>query len=401
MRAMNRLNAKAVSALGAGKYNDGAGLWLVKSDTDSGKWVLRYTIHGRRREMGLGSIHYVSLKEVRQTAERWRAQLRNGNDPIKQREKEKREAARNLHLLKDIALDAFESRKAELKGDGKAGRWFTPLELHVLPRLGNVPVIYIDQTDIRDTLAPIWHDKADTARKAMNRLNICLKHAAALGLDVDLQATMKAKALLGKTRHKPQNIPAMNWREVPAFYASLNDGSATHLALKLLILTGVRSNPLRHIHEDQIDGDVWTVPAEAMKGRKDATSAFRVPLSKEALKVIDEARRISKDGFLFVGVRRGVISDMAMAKYMKRAGLEARPHGFRSSLRDWLAEVMNAPHDVAETILGHVVGGSVERAYRRTDFIDQRRTLMERWAQHVSGNNDSILISKGNKENGK
>lgn len=62
---------------------------------------------------------------------------------------------------------------------------------------------------------------------------------------------------------------------------------------------------------------------------------------------------------------------------------------------------MNAPHDVAETILGHVVGGSVERAYRRTDFIDQRRTLMERWAQHVSGNNDSILISKGNKENGK
>lgn len=401
MRAMNRLNAKAVSALGAGKYNDGAGLWLVKSDTDSGKWVLRYTIHGRRREMGLGSIHYVSLKEVRQTAERWRAQLRNGNDPIKQREKEKREAARNLHLLKDIALDAFESRKAELKGDGKAGRWFTPLELHVLPRLGNVPVIDIDQTDIRDTLAPIWHDKADTARKAMNRLNICLKHAAALGLDVDLQATMKAKALLGKTRHKPQNIPAMNWREVPAFYASLNDGSATHLALKLLILTGVRSNPLRHIREDQIDGDVWTVPAEAMKGRKDATSAFRVPLSKEALKVIDEARRISKDGFLFVGVRRGVISDMAMAKYMKRAGLEARPHGFRSSLRDWLAEVMNAPHDVAETILGHVVGGSVERAYRRTDFIDQRRTLMERWAQHVSGNNDSILISKGNKENGK
>lgn len=132
----------------------------------------------------------------------------NGNDPIKQREKEKREAAGNLHLLKDIARDAFESRKAELKGDGKAGRWVTPLELHVLPRLGNVPVSDIDQTDIRDTLAPIWHDKADTARKAMNRLNICLKHAAALGLHVDLQATMKARALLGKSRHKPQNIPA-------------------------------------------------------------------------------------------------------------------------------------------------------------------------------------------------
>ena len=391
MRAINRLSAKAVSALGAGKYNDGAGLWLVKSDAESGKWVLRYTVHGRRREMGLGTIRSVSLKEVRQTAERWRAELRNGNDPIKQREKEKREAAGNLHLLKDIARDAFESRKAELKGDGKAGRWFTPLELHVLPRLGNVPVSDIDQTDIRDTLAPIWHDKADTARKAMNRLNICLKHAAALGLDVDLQATMKARALLGKSRHKPQNIPAMNWKDVPAFYSSLDDGSATQLALKLLILTGVRSNPLRHIHEDQIEGDVWTIPAEAMKGRKDATSDFRVPLSKEALKVIDEARRISRDGFLFVGARRGVISDMAMAKHMERAGLEARPHGFRSSLRDWLAEATDAPHDVAETILGHVVGGSVERAYRRTDFIDQRRALMERWAQHVTGNNSQVI----------
>ena len=196
----------------------------------------------------------------------------------------------------------------------------------------------------------------------MNRLNICLKHAAALGLDVDLQATMKARALLGKSRHKPQNIPAMNWKDVPAFYSSLDDGSATQLALKLLILTGVRSNPLRHIHEDQIDGDVWTIPAEAMKGRKDETSDFRVPLSKEALKVIDEARRISRDGFLFVGARRGVISDMAITSHMEQAGMEARSHGFRSSLRDWLAEATDAPHDVAETILGHVLESSVERA---------------------------------------
>ncbi|MBH9974473.1 MULTISPECIES: site-specific integrase [Bartonella] len=394
MGLMNRLTSKEVSNLDTGKYNDGAGLWLVKKGFENGKWVLRFTIHGRRREMGLGSIQDVSLKEARQAAEQWRKAVRANQDPIKLRDKQKHDAARNLHVLREIALDAFEARKAELKGDGKAGRWFTPLELHVLPKLGNVPVSDIDQTDIRDTLAPIWHDKADTARKALNRLNICLKHAAALGLDVDLQATMKARALLGKTRHKPRNIPAMNWRDVPAFYASLNDGSATHLALKLLILTGVRSNPLRHIHEDQIDGDVWTIPAEAMKGRKDATNDFRVPLSKEALKVIDEARRISRDGFLFAGVRHGVISDMTMSKLMERAGLEARPHGFRSSLRDWLAEATNAPHDVAETILGHVVGGTVERAYRRTDFIDQRRALMERWAQHVTGMTGAVVAFK-------
>jgi hypothetical protein len=78
-----------------------------------------------------------------------------------------------------------------------------------------VPVTDLDQRDIRDTLAPIWHAKAATAQKALDRLSIVIKHAAALGLDVDLQATAKARALLGKSRHKPKNIPAMDWRDVP------------------------------------------------------------------------------------------------------------------------------------------------------------------------------------------
>src|SRR5690606_2192238 len=127
----------------------------------------------------------------------------------KMRDRQRQEKERKLHLLADVARDAFEARKASLKEDGRAGRWFTPLELHVLPKLGKIPIAEIDQIDIREALAPIWHAKAETARKAMNRLNIVLQHAAALGLDADLQAVSKAKALLGKTRHKPKNIPAM------------------------------------------------------------------------------------------------------------------------------------------------------------------------------------------------
>lgn len=211
-----------------------------------------------------------------------------------------------------------------------------------------------------------------------------MRHAAALGHDVDLQACEKARALLGKQRHIAGNIPAMRWQEVPAFYAGLSSGSITHLALRLLILTGVRSAPLRHIHESQIDGDTWTVPAEAMKGRKDATSAFRVPLSDEALAVITQARRLSRGGFLFPSVKKGVISDMTMSRFMERSELEARPHGFRSSLRDWIAETTVTSHEVAETMLGHTVGGSIERAYRRTDFLDQRRKLLGEWANHIT-----------------
>lgn len=383
---LNKLTAIEVRNAKPGKHSDGGGLWLVKRDGGGGQWVLRVTVHGRRREMGLGSLTTVTLKEAREAAARWTAlakQDKDPKDPIKERERLRREALRNLHLLKDIADDAFESRKAELKGDGVAGRWFSPLRLYVLPKLGNVPVADIDQTDIRDALAPIWQSKADTAKKALNRLGICMTHAAALGLDVDLQATEKAKALLGRQRHKVQNVPSLPWQEVPAFFASLSDGTITHLALRLLILTGVRSAPLRFLRLEQVSGDVWTIPGENMKGRVDATPDFRVPLSTEAQVVIRQALPLARDGFLFPSVRKGVISDATMSRLMERRQLEARPHGFRSSLRDWMAETTETPHEVAETCLGHTVGGSVERAYRRTDYLEQRRVLMERWAQHL------------------
>jgi integrase len=395
MRASNRLSSQFVKTAPVGKHCDGAGLWLVKRDDGGAQWVLRVTVHGRRREMGLGGFPALGLADARKVAERWRNVASAGRDPVKEREAEERAARREDISLAVMTADAFESRKAELKGDGTAGRWLSPLTLHVLPKLGRVPVTDLDQRDIRDTLAPLWHLKADTARKAMNRLSIVMKYAAALGLDVDLQATEKAKALLGKSRHVPKNIPAMAWADVPGFYASLEEPTLTHLALRLLMLTGVRSNPLRNIRLDQIEGDVWTVPAEAMKGRKGATEAFRVPLSCEAQRMIDLARPHARNGFLFSNARQGVISDMTLSRMMERRGLDARPHGFRTSLRTWLAETTDAPHEVAETMLGHLVDGGVVRAYRRTDYLEQRAKLMDRWADHVTGGAGQVVKLAG------
>lgn len=335
--------------------------------------------------MGLGGFPEVPLAKARDAADRWRAVAKAGRDPVKEREREVRQAMRADATLKAVSLEAFEARKAELKGDGKAGRWFSPLEIHVLPKLGGVPVDELDQRDIRDALAPLWHTKGPTAEKVLGRLAIVLRHGAAMGLDVDLQATDKARALLGKSRHQTKNIPAMPWQDVPAFYSSLSEPTPTHLALRLLILTGVRSGPLRHLRLDQIDGDVWTIPGEAMKGRRGATADFRVPLSSEALGVIAAARPFARDGFLFANTRKGVISDMTLSRFMQRRGMEARPHGFRTSLRTWLAEATDAPHEVAEAMLAHVSDSGVVRAYRRTDWLEQRSALAKRWADHVTG----------------
>ncbi|MEO0542898.1 MAG: integrase arm-type DNA-binding domain-containing protein [Pseudomonadota bacterium] len=380
MPVLNKLSTATVKNAGPGKYSDGGGLWLHKRPDGGAQWFLRVTVDGRRREMGLGAFPSVSLKEAREAAEHWRAIARQGTDPVRERQSQRALDARTTHTLSSVALEAFEARKAELKGDGKAGRWFTPLKLHVLPKLGSTPIEDINQQDIKDVLAPIWHSKAETARKAMNRLGIVIRHAAAMGLDVDIQATEKAKALLGKTRHKPTHVPALDWVDVPEFYASLSDGTITHLALRLLILTAARSVEIRFCNLAEIKEDTFIIPAERMKTGME----HRIPLSKEAQSIVAQAIPFSRDGFLFPNVRKGVISDATMSRFMERHGMKARPHGFRSSFRTWCAEATNTPREVAEAALAHATGSAVERSYRRTDFLDQRRELMEAWAAHVT-----------------
>lgn len=392
MRALHRLTALEAKNAPAGKHPDGGGLWLYKRNIEGGSWFLRVTIHGRRREMGLGPASQVSLKEAREQADKARALVRKGKDPIKERERLRRETERASHTLADVAVDAFEARKSSLKGDGIPGQWINPLVNHVFPKLGKIPVAEIDQNDIRQTLSPIWHEKPAVARKAIDRLGIVMRHAAALGLDVDIQAVDKAKALLGKPRHTVKHTPALAWQDVPSFYASLDAGTAATLALKLLILTAARSGEVRGLRLEEISGDIWTIPSERMKAGKE----HRIPLSQEALRVIGAARPFSRNGFLFVGTKNKPISDMTMSAIMKRREIVERPHGFRSSFRTWCAEATDTPREIAETALAHISGGAVELAYRRTDYLEQRRVLMERWADHVTcGSGELVRMVQG------
>ncbi len=365
----------------AGKYGDGGGLWLLKRSDGGAQWTFRYSIHGRQGEMGLGSARDISLAHARSEASKWRAVVKSGLNPKKERDRLAAEAAKERPTFEMVFSEAFEARKAELKNDGAAGRWDSPIRVHVLPKLGRVPIDEIDQNDLRSTLAPIWNEKPDAAKKALNRIAITIRHAAAMGLDVDLQASDKAKALLGAQRRKPKNVPSLPWPEVPAFYQSLTSETVAERALKLLILTAVRSVEVRFAHLSEISGDVWTVPSERMKSGKE----HRVPLSSEALQVIEECQPFIRDGFLFPGVRRGVISDMTMNKLMQRRDMAERPHGFRSSFRTWCAEATGVPREVAEACLAHTTAGKVEAAYRRTDFLERRNVLMERWAGILIG----------------
>lgn len=394
--AENKLHATTIRNAGPGLLGDGGGLYLKKQSGGVGQWHYRYSFAGSRVEMGLGGWPAVSLSEARDLRNGYRTFLKTARkDPRGERDRQKREAeiARGS-TLSQIINDKFEATKAGLKGDANASRWRSPLDLHVSPALGHVPIADITQHDIAAVLKPIWKSKAVTARKCVNRLALAFDHAEAQGHPVSRQTVRAARNLLGEQGHKETNIPAMPWAEVPTFYQSLGE-SPVELALRLLILTAVRSRPVRFARSDQIDGKVWRIPAEQVKGRAGQTEEFEVPLSMEAQRVVQAAIAFSRDGFLFPGQRRGVISDMSLSGYMKRRQLSARPHGFRSSFRTWAGEATEAPREIAEACLGHAVGSAVERAYQRGALLDRRRVVMDRWAGFVAGETASEVAIHG------
>jgi integrase len=383
MVLLNSLNPLKAKNLVAGKYADGQGLWLMKSERTRGKWVLRVVVQGKRREMGLGRWPDVSIAEARELAAEARRKLRTGIDPIAQRAEGRKRVAR---LTVQQAVDScFEARKAELKGDGEAGRWMSPLSVHVLPAIGRTAIEDLDQHTLKRALEPIWHSKADTARKALNRISLTLKHAAALGLEVDLQATMKVRALLGKQRHIAEHIPSMPYKDAPAFYRWLcKQTSAAALPLRFLMLTAARTGEVRYARYSYIDREVLTLPPEITKTGRE----HRIPLTPESGAVVAAAKRSDDQELLFPSPTGKAMSDATMSRLMEREGLDYRPHGFRATFRTWVEDETDTPSEVAEAVLGHVVEGQVERAYQRSDRIEKRRIILEQWASYLQGTYD-------------
>ncbi len=336
-----------------GRYGDGAGLWLHKRERARGK---------------------VSIADARAAAAEARATLRAGQCPIEARRQQNRVIAR-LTVAQAIA-SCFEARKAQLKGDGAAGRWLSPLNVHVIPKIGDRAIEDVDQHALRDLLAPIWHTKPEAAAKALNRLSLTFTHAGALGLAVDLQACLKARALLGKQRHETEHIPALPYSEAPKFYQWLGtlDTTASR-ALRFLMLTLARTSEVRLATSDEIEGEVWSLSAKRTK----TNESRRIPLVAEA-----QALVAGQSGHLFAAYRGKPLSDMAMTALMDRAGLSARPHGFRSTFRTWAEECTKADFETKEACLGHAVDVGVVGAYQRSDRLAKRRKLLEAWHKHLT-----------------
>lgn len=385
---MNNLTAVSIRKAEPGRLGDGGGLELHKAEDGRGKWTWRYSFAGKRREMGLGSFPTVGLADARRERDRWALALAQGKDPISERRTAQEAARAELNRvdpnLRTLASDVLNARKAGLRREGKSARWLSPLERHVFPKIGHKPVSMVRQVDIKDALAPIWRTKHPTAEKAIQRMRIIFRQGKLMGFDCDPFTVDAAQHMLGQVIHEAEPISATPWQDIPDLYARLAQRGVVAQCLRFAILTLVRASGCRGARFDEIEDGVWTVPAERVKGRVGKVREFRVPLSAEALALVEEQRMWGGE-FLFAGPRGRPVTDASLSKHMKDMGEEGRPHGFRTSFRTWVQDTDACPWEVSETILAHTIGGVVERSYARSDLLDRRRPVMEAWARFVTG----------------
>ena len=377
-----RLNARfAATVTKPGRHGDGNGLHLFVKPSGAKSWVLRSVVRGRRCDIGLGGYPLVSLAEARAAAFDNRKLARAGGDPLALKRRP------DIPIFEDAARTVIEIHKPTWRDGGKsAGQWESALRQYAFPRLGAKRVDTITTADVMAVLLPIWTAKAETARRVRQRIGTIMKWAVAQGYRDDNPAGDAIGAALPKANGACRHFRAVHHSEVGDVIRAVRESQASlaaRLAFEFLVLTAARSGEVRGAAWSEIDTDAatWTIPGERMKGGRE----HRVPLSGRALAVLDEARALDDgSGLVFPApAGRKPMSDSTLSELLRELGIDAVPHGFRSTFRDWCSEAAQAPREVAEACLAHVVRG-VEGAYARSDLLDRRRKLMDRWAAYLA-----------------
>ncbi|OWU70501.1 tyrosine-type recombinase/integrase [Marinibacterium profundimaris] len=413
-KELSALEVKRLSHPGRGRNVNFAvggvsGLMLQITPNGGRTWVLRVTIGGKRREIGLGGFPDVTLAQARERARDTKDQIWRGIDPLEERKAAQASlmAAQRRGLTFADATDKYLAAKLDAFKNAKhRQQWQNTLQTYAMPELGQLLVDDITVQDVLRVLEPIWQTKTETASRLRGRIEAVLSWATVAGHrtgDNPARWAGNLKELLPAATKvaKQDNQPAVQIDEAPRWFAALRErGGTGSRALEFAALTATRSKEVRGALWDEIDLDagLWVIPAARMKMERE----HRVPLSHEAVALLKALPRFEGNPLVFPAPRGGEMSDMTLSAAMKRlhaadlgAGgpgfvdrvskRPAVPHGLRSTFRDWVAERTHFPGDMAEVALAHKVGNAVEASYRRGDMVEKRRAMMAAWADYLTG----------------
>ncbi len=382
MRRTKRLTAKTVQHAPPGKHADGGGLVLVVKPSGTRSWVVRLSVDGKQRDIGIGGYPVVSLADARLRTAEMRAETISGGDPARAQHTVK------APLFADAARTVHEMNLPRWRNQHAANEWLASLERYAFAAIGELPLHRVERSDVIAVLAPIWTTKPETARRVRQRIRKVMQYGMAHGC---VESNPAGEAIDGALPSMPKvknHQRALPYSEVPAALDTVlqtQASEASKLCLRFLVLTAARSGEARGAPWTELDFDAatWTIPRERMK----ANGEHSVPLSRQALDVLEAAKSLG-DGSDVVfpsPLRRGEpLSAEALLKLLRTHGMDSTAHGFRSAFKTWCIEQTATPWAVGEAALAHVVGNSVEAAYVRSDLFDQRRQLMQHWADFVA-----------------
>ena len=378
---MGKLTAGFVDKLKATdknrRYSDGDGLSLMVRPNGSKAWQVRViNANGTKTDLGLGAFPGVRLAEARTLAKARRAALVEGQEAP---------ATSTMPTFKVVAEKYIASSAPTWKHHKTAHDTRRRLEQYAYPVFGDTPVNQIRRAEVLDVLEGIWTDKPAAAKKLRQRVRSVFDYALDREYIDSNPAAHFTRASLPPTGNGT-HFRALPYQEVSDALTTISTSSsslAVRLCFNWLVLTSARSGEARGARWQDIDLEarVWTVPGERMKSGVE----HRVPLSHQAMAVLDEAATLKDgSGLVFPGVK-GELSDMTLTKLLRDNGLAAQAtvHGFRTSFKTWCMETTDTPWAVGEAALAHTLGNSTEQAYARTDLFDRRRDLMQEWGDFI------------------
>jgi len=388
---MKKLNAKQLLVLPKGKYHDGNGLYISIYSPGKGKWSFRYTINKKSREMGLGSYPDVSLSDARQLSFNNKQLLSKKIDPIDDKNRVEVLRQQQNKKFSDIADLYIRTKKMpEWTNHKSYTSWKNTLNTYAAAILDSKPIVDINRDDIIGVLLPIWRKKTETARRIQQRLFLIFAFAKIRGwYNNDNPASWKEHLSLVlpdpyKIR-KVKHHASLPYSQINVFYKQLSEFDLfSAYALRMVILTVARTSEVikSKFEEFDLEKKIWTLPYYNMKARRE----HKIPLSNEALSIIRFLRRKHNHEHVFTNlVTDKHISDGAMLYILKSRFRDLRitTHGFRSTFRDWAEETGLYQHNAIEFCLAHELPNKVEKAYLRSDLIEQRKIIMNDWGKYV------------------
>ena len=385
---------------------DGGGL-LLEIDPSGGKywlWRHRYppTKDGKQQDYRIGPYPKFSLKKARQIRdEQKKLMLDGGINPClaKREQKVQRVSAQQLLMTFESVARDWHSNKAQ-------GTWsarhtsdvMQKLEKDILPAIGAMPIAEITTQHCLAVLRKIEkRGSPEQGKRCLGVISQVFDYATALGFcPLNPAISLKHHAPVKQT---VEHFPCISWEEVPELLGAMkaNPGGADPMTLgglQLLMLTFVRTTELIAADWSEINwkDKVWTIPAERMKGKRGSRKEHLVPLSDQALKVLESLRQITgPDGMIFKSIRTktGYISNNTLNMALKRMCFDERMcgHGFRSLALTNIQERLKIDLRVVDRQLAHIEKNKVTAAYNRAEYWDERVEMMQRWADLVKRQN--------------